>query len=159
RLWVGGLVDGQLRISAADYPSGGRSWEFWPGPLDDAGNPPADCAEYDRLWKVSRTDIELYEQTGMAVPDLAEWPFHLGAPVLDGDGDPANYDLAAGDRPDIRGDQGIWWVMNDAGNEHTTTDSPPLGMEVRVLAFAYDRPDYEHATFYEYTFVYKGQAP
>ena len=159
RLWVGGLVDGQLRISAADYPSGGRSWEFWPGPLDDAGNPPADCAEYDRLWKVSRTDIELYEQTGMAVPDLAEWPFDLGAPVLDGDGDPANYDLAAGDRPDIRGDQGIWWVMNDAGNEHTTTDSPPLGMEVRVLAFAYDRPDYEHATFYEYTFVYKGQAP
>jgi hypothetical protein len=49
--------------------------------------------------------------------------------------------------------------MNDAGNMHTTTDSEPIGLEVRVLAFAYDRAEYEHATFYEYTLVYKGQAP
>ena len=102
---------------------------------------------YDRLYKVSRSDIDDYEATGTAASDLREWPTGLGAPTyaapgngLDDDGDgevdeeggevialldqPLDargdrvIDLAAGERPAILGDQSIWWVMNDRGNEH-----------------------------------------
>ena len=44
-LWIGGFVDGELRMSAATY----SDWEFWPGPLDENGNPPEDCSVYDRI--------------------------------------------------------------------------------------------------------------
>lgn len=100
-LWVGGKVDGELRVAAARY----TRFEFWPGPLSEAGEPPADCSVYDRIFLVSRADIELYETIGTATPDLEDCPYDLGAPVVDGDGDPGNYDLAGGDRPAILGDQ------------------------------------------------------
>ena len=52
-IWIGGFVGGNLRAAAARY----GSYQFWGGPLDDNGNPPADCAEFDRLYKVSRSDM------------------------------------------------------------------------------------------------------
>src|SRR5690606_6511558 len=37
------------------------------------------------------------------------------------------------------------------------TQTDPLGLEVRVLAYAYDRPDaYGDATFYDFALAYKG---
>lgn len=160
-LWIGGRIDGELRIAATAYAQGG-GFEFWPGPLNDDGTLPNanDCSQYDRLFKVSRADILNYEATGIATPDLEAWPYQLGAPVIDGDGVPGNYNLAGGDRPDIIGDQGIWWVMNDVGNLHLSTGSLPIGLEVQVLAFAFSRSDaLNDATFYQYTITYKGQQP
>lgn len=113
-LWIGGLVEGELRMSASDY----GPWEMWPGPLDESGNPPEDCSEYDRIYKVSGYELNEFNRTGIPTRDIAEWPWQLGAPVEDGDGDPDNYDLEAGDRPKIEGDQTLWWVMNDMGNSH-----------------------------------------
>ncbi len=69
-VFVGGLVGGELRVAGARY--GG--YEFWSGPLDGDGNPPVDCSVYDRLYKVSRSDIDDYEATGTAASDLREWP-------------------------------------------------------------------------------------
>lgn len=146
-LWIGGQVDGEIRVSASNY----HDWEMWPGPLDDAGNPPADCAPYDRIYKVSDEDIRLYNERGEVTTDMADWPVTLGAPVVDGDGIAGNYNLAAGDRPRVYGDQTLWWLMNDAGNRHETTESQPLGLEVRVAAFAFDDPMdswFDDATFY-----------
>jgi hypothetical protein len=164
--WVGGKVDGQLRMAATQYDN----HEFWPGPLlEDGSLPPtthtplpnpADCAPFDRLYSVTRADVHAYYATGRATPDLAEWPADLGAPFYDHDGDGA-YDLAAGDQPLLRGDQVVWWVMNDVGNAHHETETPPLGIEVRVEAFArVSTVDaINDATFYRYTVLYRGDAP
>ncbi len=150
--WAGGLVEGQLRFSGTNY----GSFESWPGPLDDLGNPPADCAAFDRIFKISREDLQQYEQTGQATADLRDWPWRLGAPVEDGDGNPDNYDLAAGDRPKRYGDQMAWWVMNDAGNAKTT---PPIGLEVQVTAYALHTGDaLNNTTFYRYRLLNKGAA-
>ncbi|WP_412070305.1 T9SS type A sorting domain-containing protein [Rubrivirga sp. IMCC43871] len=157
-LWVSGRVDGELRMAAGQY----GPWEFWPGPLADADAPPADCSAHDRIWTVSRADVAAYLQTGEATPDLAEWPHDLGAPVLDGDGISGNYDLAAGDQPDLLGDMAVWWVMNDAGNEHLTSGFGPLGIEVRAQAFAFDRTapsDLTTDTFYRYEIVNRRDRP
>src|SRR5690606_37086431 len=90
-LWIGGKVDGELRAAGSTY----YNFEFWPGPHSDGARPvdPSDCSAYDRIWIVSREDVARYLTTGEATDDLREWPAHLGAPVLDGDGDPTNYDL------------------------------------------------------------------
>ncbi|MDX1408795.1 MAG: hypothetical protein R3330_11695, partial [Saprospiraceae bacterium] len=192
-IWIGGTVDGVLHVAGSTYDD----FEFWPGPINDDGTlpNPEDCATYDRIYKVSRLDIENYEATGMAASDLADWPADLGAPVLaargngvdddgdglidegsdgidnDGDGfvDERNeqerridggYDLAAGDRPEIVGDQALWWVMNDLGNEHRNSLTPPLGVEVQVLAWSFARADaLGETTFYRYRVINKSGVP
>jgi hypothetical protein len=176
-IWIGGTVNGQVRTAAATYAQGEEDYEFWPGPLNDDGTlpNPDDCSEFDRMYKVSVTDIASYIATGNATPDLRDWPVGLGAPACidennDGRCAPSepqvevtsrdqSIDLSANQIPDILGDQGIWWIMNDVGNQHATTLTPPIGMEVSVLAFAVSRADaLGDATFYQYTFNYKGSA-
>lgn len=162
-LWIGGLVEGDLHMAASDY----GPWEFWPGPLDADGNPPVDCTPYDRMYKISRADLAVYGRDGTLTNDLRDWPAHLGAPVYDGDGVSGNYDLAGGDRPALLGDQMVWWVMNDLGNEHRWSREQPIGLEIQVTAFAFDNAAYNspidpvlvHSTFYRYRLVYKGAAP
>jgi hypothetical protein len=66
-IWIGGHdADGEVRFVGTEY----GPFAFWPGPLDAQGNPPADCAPYDRLYKISRADLDAYAQTGVAPPDL-----------------------------------------------------------------------------------------
>lgn len=135
--------------------------EFRPGPLGADGEPLADCAVYDRVWVVSRADLDAYERDATATADLVEWPYMLGAPVLDGDGNGANYNLAGGDRPAISGDQTGFWVMNDAAALHRSTGSPPLPLEVRAEAFAktWSDPAIHYATLYRYQLTYRGDVP
>ncbi len=155
-IWIGGLADGELRVAAATY----SDWEFWPGPLDAAGEPPADCSVYDRMFRVSSEDIRNYQGTGVATPDMTDWPADLGAPVKDGDGNPDNYNLEGGDLPGILGDQSVWWVMNDAGNLHLTTETPPMGLEIQALAFSFNQAGaLGNSTFYKYNMIYKGSDP
>ncbi len=163
-LWVGGLVGGTVRTAAARYDN----FEFWPGPLGEDGRPvnPDDCSAYDRIYRVSRADIDDYENGGTPTADLAEWPVGLGAPTVDADGEPVEatsldqtIDLEAGERPEINdADQALWWIMNDVGGDHESSGSQPLGIEVRVLAYAYDRPGYETSTFYDFGVTYRGDA-
>lgn len=159
-VWVGGEVNGELHVAAATYAQAPNVYNFWPGPMDSTtGLPvnPANCSAYDRIYSVYRSDIEAFEAGDPASEDLAEWPFELGAPVIDGDDDPNNYNLAGGDRPDIVGDQALFWVMNDVGGPHTSQGTPPLGIEVQVLAFSFSRSDaIGSTTFYRYRIINKG---
>lgn len=156
-IWLSGTTaaDSKLRMAAATY----GTWEFWPGPLDANGNPPADCLPYDRLYKVSVEDIKNYNASGTTTADLRDWPYQLGAPVKDGDGNLTNYDLSKGDRPDMVGDQMIWWVMNDVGNLHKRTSTDPIGVEVQTTAFAFNQAgDLGNMTFYRTKIIYKGKS-
>jgi len=131
-LIFGGMMDGELRTAATAY----GPWEFWPGPVQTGDPASWDCRPYDRIWTIERSDLERLDATGLATPDIAEWPWQLGAPVIDGDGNPDNYELQAGDRPELLGDQTAWWIMNDAAGPHETTGSDAIGLEVRASAFA-----------------------
>ena len=161
-LWVGGLVGGQLRLSASTYAHFGTDFEFFPGPLDETGLPPSpdDCSQYDRIWSVYRADVEQYQGTGEATDDLRDWPAHLGAPFVDANGDGV-YDLDDGDFPELLGDKTLWWVMNDAAGPHLTTNAPALGLEVRVTASARagEGVGVDHSTVYGYELIYRGDQP
>jgi hypothetical protein len=149
-MWLGGFVDGELRTAASTY----GPWEFWPGPYEKvaAGS---DCASFDTIYEVSRRDLLALDSGGEPSAHVYHWPWQSGAPVEDGDGNPDNYDLAAGDRPRLYGDEMHWWVMNDIGNAHEDGQSMPLGVEVQVLAFATAAEGYEKTTFYQYTVINK----
>ncbi len=171
--WVGGLVDGELRMVAGTYAQGGADFEFFPGPVPPTGAASTDCAPHDRIWHVSDDDILRYEQTGALTADLRDWPVDLGAPVVDGDGVAGNYNLAGGDRPEVWGDQTAWWIMNDTAGPHWYTLTPPIQLEVRVQAFAAAcvpelgtsgldaqvQEAVQNATFYRYQLTYYGDAP
>lgn len=157
--WLGG------RTAAGDILFSGNTYnpdEYWPGPIDAAtGLPPnpTDCSAFDRIWTITRTDLEAFDANGTATDDLATWPYDLGAPVVDGDGNPNNYDLAAGDRPYLMGDQMAWWVMNDAGNTKYLGQRAPIGLETQVTAYAFDADSTDplaNTTFYRYRFINKG---
>lgn len=159
-LWVGGFVRDELRMAAARY----RNYQFWPGPLDEAGRPPKDCTVYDQFYEITRADLLAFNEDGITTNNLRNWPWELGAPVLDGDGDDTNYNLDGGDRPALLGDHMFWWVMNDAGNAHEApaSDSQPLGLEVHGMAYAFTSPTNDplyNTTFYRYRLIYKGADP
>ena len=75
-LWIGGLVQDTVRFAGADY----ADWEFWPGPLDAEGNAPADCAPFDRIYRVTRS------ASGVFTGDVDNWPVDLGAGFEDQNG-------------------------------------------------------------------------
>ncbi|MEM8488597.1 MAG: hypothetical protein AAF564_23820, partial [Bacteroidota bacterium] len=98
-IWVSGLVDNDMRVAASSF----GPWEFWPGPIDDAGNPPSDCTPYDQIWEINRNDLNDLFQFGTISENLKNWPWQLGAPIIDGDGIPDNYNLEGGDLPELLG--------------------------------------------------------
>ena len=63
--------------------------------LMKGGRPPEDCAAYDTIYEVSRADMELASLNDFT-DQVQNWPAHLGAPVVDGDGVTGNYNLEAG---------------------------------------------------------------
>src|SRR3954470_843514 len=57
-LWIGGLdASGQLHTACQTYRQTGN--DFWPGPLDttNATTTSSVVASYNKIWKVSYTDI------------------------------------------------------------------------------------------------------
>lgn len=154
-LVVGGLVDGELRVAGSTY----GPYEFWPGPVDSvlAG---VDCRRFNRMYKVTRNDLNRLEEGQPPTDDLRDWPWRLGAPVVDGDGNPDNYDLAAGDRPEMLGTEMIYWIMNDVAGLHEKTETEPLGLEVHATAFAApsNDPAIHYATFYRYRLINRSEA-
>lgn len=155
-LWMGGLIKDSLHVSAADY----ESFVYAAGPLDEQGKGSYDCDAFDEIASLYREDIERYNRLGVVSERLRAWPWRWGAPVLDGDGDPSNYNLAGGDRPGLLGDQSHWWVMHDSSVERYPSQGTPIGLEVKTTAYGFDSEGVlGHSLFIRYQLRYKGETP
>ncbi len=181
-LWIGGIDEaGQLRVAAQTYRQGGI--DFWAGPITDgeASTDDETCQRYNRMYKINKTEIDAFRadwadgalDNAENYPNVMGWPgtgtnadganvevfrndgtvLYL-APFVDVDGDPFNYNPEAGDFPDIRGDQAVWWVLNDKGDIHTETGAEPVGIEIHMLAFAFTTANaVNDMTFYQQTVI------
>ena len=166
-LWMGGTVDGDLRAITGTY----SNWELWPGPLNPGATLPDsdDCSTFDRIYRVGAPELLAYENGGPPTLDLLDWPVGLGAPAVDAQGAlvvptsrEQTVDLAAGERPVVYGSETAFWVMNDVGGEHLSSDTLPLGVEVRVSAFSVNDPDeaaLDQSTFYRIEIVNRNTTP
>jgi hypothetical protein len=180
-IWIGGLdAQGQLKVAAMTYRQTGN--DFWPGPLDTTSlNTITDstCWEYDHIYNVSRSQVEEFRQRyndpSYQIPaDILNWPGNGNtargetkflAPFADVDGD-GEYNPLAGDYPgynfsgspncegELQGDQTLWWVFNDQGNQHTETGGNKLGFEIQAQAFAFNTNDaINDMTFMQYKVI------
>ncbi len=151
-LWIGGRDENnQLHIAAELYRVGGHDFASGPaGGICDSNFQKKWCNN----WKLSKSDIRYhinnYFQPGYkAIKAIETWPAHgdtaLGqqqnyAPYYDANHNHI-YDPYEGDYPLIRGDQAIFFIMNDIRFLHGETKSPPLNVEIAGMAYAFDKPN------------------
>ena len=185
-LWIGGVdAGGQLKVAAMTYRQGGS--DFWTGPLNTttATISAEECNEWDKHFKISRTDVEEhaanYLDPTYVMPDVIEnWPAHGDpaqgqdfnlAPFYDAGQDGGLYNPYDGDYPDYNvsgnndnarlfGDQTLWWVFNDQGNIHGETEADPLGLEIHAQAFGFTADnEVNDMTFYNYKIINRSTLP
>jgi hypothetical protein len=112
-IWVGALVNDQIRVAVAEY-----SQEYGPGPMTGGGAAPDDARFH--VYKIQRGDT--------TSDDYVNWPVQDGAPV-DENG-----------KPLLLGDQTMWCVYNDADpSKHVNFSTDPLGLEVQQTVFGFAR--------------------
>ena len=128
-IWIAGKVGGDIRTAVGEYGP-----EFVAGPW---GSESGDSEH--QLYIVNKADLA----DPLASDDFQNWPADLGAPWVDEDGDGVYSPMPAGpDHPEFIGDQVIWWVMNDGDiAEHSIFHTLPVGVEVQMTLWGYDRPD------------------
>jgi hypothetical protein len=116
-LWLGAKVDGELRVTIAEYAS-----EFGPGNI----NPRTHLAEnpMDSIFKVYKIG------EGGNLADYQNWPGQLGAPV-----DSLGHPL-------LIGDQTLWTVFNDADLGDSGDDF--VGCDTTTsLGYCYNSSDFD----------------
>lgn len=160
-LWIGGKdAQGRLHIAAQTYHETGR--DFWPGPLkiSDGSTNSALSAKYNKVWKVSRLQIDSF-RSGLSVPTaILDWPGSSDAtdgissklaPFVDLNSN-GIYEPLKGEYPDIKGDVMLWWVFNDNGGVHGESFGLPLGIEIQASAYTYNCSDpiLSNAVFLDY---------
>ncbi len=178
-VWIGGLdAGGQLKMAGMTYRQTG--FDFWPGPLNItyATIDNTTSNNFDKVWNVNVNDINQFlvayangsvtANTFTPTVDILTWPGNgnvsLGyasqlAPFVDVDSD-GFYNPYAGDYPKIKGDQMIYYIVNDKKSAHTETQGVPLGIEMHVSAYAYNcpavlaaYPELNNTTFYNYKII------
>lgn len=147
-LWVAGLDSTDtLHLAAELYNQYGH--DFWSGPISNVYDSAYD-AKWDKVWKIKKVDIDYHLahcwQSGyVPVQSLLDWPGNgdttLGqakvlSPFHDWNND-GIYNPYAGDYPVIKGDEAIFFIINDKRNAHTESGGNKLGIEVRAMAYAF----------------------
>lgn len=183
-LWIGGRDNGgSLKLAAMTYRQKGS--DFWPGPLDTttAGTDPVRCKSYDKLWKVTRDELEEFENSKYLTQSagIRDWPAGRQRAVMFGNeaqylapykevSPDGVYNPFDGEHPvlddrrpstengvDKQPDMFIWWVYNDKGNIHSETQGQPIGIEIQTTAFAFSTNDeVNNMTFYSSKIINRG---
>ena len=146
-LWMGGFNQNDNLHVAGDVWRYGI--DYFPGPVMDST---AYTTEYDinwnRVWMLYQTDIDYHrahwQDTGYEmIENISEWPATINpqlAPFFDIDGN-GDYDPQNGDFPLIKGDQAIYFIINDDRAEHTQSGGERIGAEIHTMYYAFNRPD------------------
>ncbi len=167
-LWVGGNDgSGELKLAAERYRQFGL--DYWPGPLSINGSnlsmDTSTVIKWQNVWKLTKEEViyhklHWWEAAYEPIENIATWPAHGNvelnqaeylAPFIDVDGD-SIYNPMSGDYPLIRGDQCIYFIINDL-RQHTETGGEALGLEIHGMAYEFFDTETEamnNTVFYSY---------
>lgn len=141
-LWLAGMKDGEIVTAAAEFVT-----EFQPGNVTGhapglAGTPANPEDKRFKVYIINQGD----ELEPLRNPDYLNWPVEHGAPV-DENG-----------KPLLLGTSTAWAVFNDFDDSlHTNLfQSKPMGVEVQMTAWAFDRLDaFGDMMFFKFLFINK----
>ncbi len=170
-LWVGGLDEsGSLRLAGERYRQLGV--DYWTGPVSIDGNElsvdKSTAVQWQKVWKLTKDEIifhkfNYYVEGYEPIESIDTWPAHGDidlnqaeylAPFVDVDGD-SIYDPMSGDYPLIRGDQCIYFIINDV-RDHLETSGEKLGLEIHGMAYEFSNPNVlpiENTVFFSYKII------
>ena len=145
------LVSALMKCSKSIRPRLMPSYRDWSdGVLDNPENYP-NVMNWPALGSPAGLDRDA---DGVLLEAFRDGGILYAAPFVNVDEDPFAYNPDKGDFPDIRGDQAIWWIINDKGNVHTETGGQPIGVEIHMLAFAFTTANaVNDMTFYQQTVI------
>ncbi|NNM94548.1 MAG: hypothetical protein HKL88_03685 [Bacteroidia bacterium] len=183
-LWVAGLDQGgQLKVAAMTYRQNGEDFWAGPLDTiaSQLNESLSECAAWDKLFYMTRQEVQNFVSNpgnpNYLTSDIKNWPGngnanynegHYLAPYIDPQGigyyDPTQgcypgYDLKGTNKTcqnELYGDATLWYVINDIGNGniHTESRGIPIGLEIRVQAFAFNTTDaINNCTFYNYQII------
>lgn len=177
-MWLSALdANGNILTSAMKYRTDG--YDFYSGPINSSTGTvtSSSCSVFNHFWEVRRYTIQNHlDKVTLGVPvplsqidnSILNWPAkgnsHFTAYSIQDDLAPfvdfnnnGIYDPENGDYPDIKGDQAIFWVINDIGGAHTNSNGTPIGVEIQFLAYAYydQTSALNEATFYDIKVIKK----
>lgn len=150
-VWIGGLdAGGNLHMAAERYRQSGA--DFVQGPISTVHDSTF-LKKWNSVWKLSKPEIEYHianwNHTGyQPISAIKTWPAHGDilqgqtadiAPFYDHDNN-GTYDPYAGDYPLIRGDQAIFFIINDSARIHTESHGQIAGIEIHGMAYAFNQP-------------------
>lgn len=138
-LWVGGKNADTLHLAAHRFSTNGSDYTFGPYTTEPLTLDTA-FRNWAHVWKIDRQQIDNHlsriGQAGYQVDyELLTWP----GPYVDVD-DNGIYEPFVGDYPLIRGDQALFCIFNDK-THHAESLGKPLGIEVHMMAYAFNEPE------------------
>ncbi|PLX09191.1 MAG: hypothetical protein C0598_12020, partial [Marinilabiliales bacterium] len=167
-LWIGGMDEqNHLHIVAERYRQAGI--DYWPGPISEQNQElsidTSTVINWQKVWMLTKEEVVFhklhYWQEGyQPIDNIANWPAHGNedlnqpeylAPFVDVDGD-GSYIPLNGDYPLIRGDQCIYFIINDL-RSHNESGGDSLGMEIHAMAYQFEMSDntpMNNSVFYSY---------
>ena len=153
--WMSGLDESEnFAFASTSYGAPSGLFDFQTGPFGTGGNF-TNAAYFCRSFKVTKRQIRSHlldlvdGNLDEPIPAIMDWPgrdnaimpstaFGIDlAPFVDVNGD-NKYQPELGDYPDFRADEAVWWVTNDMANHLESGSLIPVGVEVQVLAQAYE---------------------
>jgi len=177
-IWIGGLVNGQLRLAASLYNT-----HYSPGNIPVIGQVPPSSVCNDprlRMYQVNLSDSTLINggvrqktaggRTYTCTYDAwSLWPVDLGAPYVEVNNIPGYQPGWYGDRPGIgngpaRPDEILFCVFMDYTNctnniHYSELSLPggtmPIGVEIQQLAFAFNLPGLTDMLFMKWKIINK----
>jgi hypothetical protein len=174
-LWIGAMVNGETRVTVAEY-----SQEYAPGPILPGGQPDDPNRPEHLVYKVvlftgdPQDTAHVERPPGGPLRDVLEhhsWSEYMfgaaphGAPWriyrLPNTDTPDPTDSVDVPGPDVTGDQMLWAVFNDAdpaAHSNNAGGTAPLGVEVRqsIYAFGNPKPPQSRFVFLRYEIENKG---
>src|SRR3990172_3790374 len=149
-IW-GGIVDTQIRVNGNTHRQGLQAGKI----LEDGTTDDPSLEKY-RVYKLNKYWQQLppgakrdqYEK------DYKERPVEDGAPWIDINGD-GKFTRRI-DQPQLIGDETLWYVSNDMDSSRSTYTygTYPIGFEIQITTFAFNRPDFlGNAVFKKYKVI------
>ncbi|NVO01398.1 MAG: T9SS type A sorting domain-containing protein [Bacteroidetes bacterium] len=149
QLWIGGK-DSQDSLHFAGQMYNQLGYDFWAGPVSNVYDSIYDV-NWNRVWKIKKSEIDYHLAHCWSpgyIPSqvLLDWPGNgdvsqgqlaITAPFKDWNSD-GIYNPWAGDFPLIKGDEAVYFIINDDRYLHTESLGKKLKVEVHGMAYSFD---------------------